>query len=82
LPINGLKKLNGTFKNIFKKPLTTPKDSLESEHMKKTLLTYLRTGSNVKYTHILDGVFTPSEAQREMLRQHMGCYKVISVQTL
>ena len=49
--------------------------------MKKTLVTYLKTGDSTHYSHVLDGGhFGKDNAQRELLRQHIGCVKVLHVE--
>ena len=51
--------------------------------MKKTLVTYLKVGSDTHYTHMLEGGhYGKDYAQLEMLRQHIGCARVLAVEHL
>ena len=48
--------------------------------MKKTLVTYLKTGDSTHYSHTLTGGhFGKDNAQLELLKLHIGCVRVLSV---
>ena len=49
--------------------------------MKKTTVTYLKVGDSTHYTHTLLGDhYGKDYAQLAMLRQHIGCSKVLRVE--
>jgi hypothetical protein len=46
----------------------------------KTLVIYIRAGQ--RYQRIFNGAYTASQAQMELLKQGVGCQKVLRVMTL